>query len=160
MTVLDETMARFRTDPANSRIAPAVTATLANGHSRISAGKFNFDCDLPPAVGGTNQAPSPTAYLLGALAGCAVSFIANTLAPQFGVEIDHVTATARCESDLAGLLGMDGTDPQLGGIGVEISIVSETATADRMAALRQAWLDRCPVLLSLVRPNAIDVRFA
>ena len=46
-------------------------ATLANGRARLSAGPFNWDADLPAALGGENLAPSPTAYLLGALAGCA-----------------------------------------------------------------------------------------
>ena len=67
-----------------------MTATLANGQARLSAGAFNWDADLPAVLGGENLAPSPTAYLLGALAGCAVAFLRDTLAPQFGVEIDDV----------------------------------------------------------------------
>jgi uncharacterized OsmC-like protein len=155
---IHETMERFRSDRSGGKIAPAVSATLANGHTRISAGNFNFECDLPPSIGGGNQAPSPTAYLLGALAGCAVSFIANTLAPQFGVELDNVTAVARCESDLAGLLGMDDADPSLRGLGVEITIES-SSPAEQVAALKRAWVERCPVYLSLVRANDVDVRF-
>ena len=91
MTAIDAEAA-FREDPAKARSAPTVTATLANGRARLSAGSFNWDADLPPILGGENLAPSPTAYLLGALAGCAVAFLRDTLAPQFGVEIDDVTA--------------------------------------------------------------------
>ena len=82
-----------------------MTATLVNGHARLSAGPFNWDADLPPAIGGGNLAPSPTAYLLGALAGCGVAFLRDTLAPQFDVELDDVTAVASASSDARGLLG-------------------------------------------------------
>lgn len=159
MTVLDDTIARFRTDPNAGRIAPAATATLAEGRTRISAGNFAFDCDLPPAIGGGNQAPSPTAYLLGSLAGCAVSFIANTLAPRFDVVITEISATARCTSDLAGLLGLPDADPALDGLAIEIRI-SSPSPADRQEALRNAWQERCPVLLSLLRTNEVEVSFS
>ena len=84
-TALAETETRFRSDPSAARSTPTVTATLANGRARLSAGPFNWDADLPAALGGENLAPSPTAYLLGALAGCGVAFIHDTLAPQFDV---------------------------------------------------------------------------
>lgn len=153
-----DTVARFTADPSAGRISPAVTATLANGRARLSAGPFNWDSDLPPAVGGHNEAPSPTAYLLGALAGCAVAFLAGTLAPQFGVEIDDATATARCSSDLAGLLGVDGADPALQGISIEVG-VSSSSPPERVAAMQEAWRQRCPVYLALRDPNPVDVTF-
>src|SRR5258705_1521517 len=104
-TTIAETEARFRADPSAAKSSPAVTATLANGRARLSSGPFNWDSDLPAALGGENQAPSPTAYLLGALAGCAVAFLHDTLAPQFGVRIDGVKAVAKAASDARGLLG-------------------------------------------------------
>lgn len=87
-----------------------------------------------------------------------MSFISNTLAPQLHVELTDVAATATCGSSLAGLLGVDGADPALSGLSIEIAITSPSP-ADRVAALRQAWLDRCPVYLSPVRPIDVDVRF-
>jgi uncharacterized OsmC-like protein len=65
-------------------------------------------CDLPPALGGENKAASPTALLLGALAGCAVVFIRDVLGPQQGVRIDAVEAQAQCRADFRGLLAMPG----------------------------------------------------
>lgn len=67
------------------------------------------------------RVPSPTAYLLGALAGCAVAFSRDTLAPQFDVELTNVSATGSCSADLGGLLGIDGTRPNLADLRVEIS---------------------------------------
>ena len=114
-TTIAETEARFRADPATARSTPTVTATLDNGRARLSAGPFNWDADLPAALGGENLAPSPTAYLLGALAGCAVAFLRDTLAPQFEVEIDDVTAIAsRQRPTPAACSAIDGVAPDLG----------------------------------------------
>ncbi len=123
-TILAETESRFRSDPSTAKSTPTVTATLVNGRARLSAGPFNWDADLPVALGGENLAPSPTAYLLGALAGCAVALLHDTLAPAFDVQIDDVTAVARASSDARGLLGLDGVAPDLGDLALEIKVSS------------------------------------
>ena len=150
-TMLAETEARFRADPSAARSTPTVTATLANGRARLSAGAFNWDADLPAALGGENHAPSPTAYLLGALAGCAVAFLHDTLAPQFEVAIDDVTAVARCASDARGLLGIDGVAPDLGDLSLEIRLTSSSPDA-AIDAMLAAWRERCPIFLALQKP--------
>lgn len=157
-TRIDETLARLRADPSAGRTAPIVTAELVNGHARLSSGAFNWDADLGPAVGGENLAPSPTAYLLGALAACAVVFLRDTLAPQFGVTIDGISATARCTSDLGGLLGMDGTSPVLDGIELEV-VVRSQEPPERLDVVFAAWRARCPIYLALLRPNQVQVGF-
>lgn len=157
-TTLQATTEKFTADPAAGRITPKVTATLADGQAHLSAGPFSWDCDLPLAIGGTNRSPSPTAFILGALAACAVAFIQDTLAPQFDVEISDISATAGCTADLAGLLGLPGTEPRLQDLDIAISITSPSPT-DRLAAMQQAWLDRCPVFLALRDANQVTARF-
>ena len=149
---------RFTTDPAAGRTAPQVTARLDSGRAELAGGPFTWGCDLPPGLGGTNEFPSPTAYLLGALAGCAVAFIHDTLAPQFDVELTDVSATASCSADLGGLLGIDGTRPHLADLRVDI-LISTTTSRDRVDALQQAWLDRCPIYLALRDANEVDASF-
>ena len=153
-TKIDETAALFRADPAKARTRPSVTATLVNGRARLSAGPFNWDADLPGLLGGENLAPSPTAYLLGALAGCAVAFLRDTLAPQFEVEIDDITAVASAASDLRGLLAIDDAAPDLADLALDIRVVSGSP-ADRTAAMLEAWKQRCPIYLALLRPGTI-----
>jgi uncharacterized OsmC-like protein len=155
-TMLAETEARFRADPSTARSTPTVTATLANGRARLSAGAFNWDADLPAALGGENLAPSPTAYLLGALAGCAVAFLHDTLAPQFEVVIDDVTAVARCASDARGLLGLDGVAPDLGDLSLEIRLTSSSPEA-AVEGMLAAWRERCPIYLALQKPLAVKL---
>ena len=156
---INETAAKFRADPAKGATTPSVTATLLNGHARLSSGPFNWDADLGPAIGGENLAPSPTAYLLGALAGCGVVFLRDTLAPQFGVTLDDVQATARCRSDIAGLLGIEGASPALDDIELSIT-VSSPDPADRLEAMFAAWRERCPIYLALLNRNPVGVDFA
>jgi uncharacterized OsmC-like protein len=154
--VLAETEARFRADPSKARSTPSVTASLVNGHARLSAGPFNWDADLPPALGGQNLAPSPTAYLLGALAGCAVAFLNDTLAPQFEVEIADVTAVARCATDARGLLAVDDVAPDLADLVLEIK-VSSPSPKDRVDAMLAAWRERCPIYLALIKPQSVTL---
>jgi uncharacterized OsmC-like protein len=147
---------RFRTDPDAARGTPTVTATLTEGRAHLAAGPFSWDADLPTVIGGTNQAPSPTAYLLGALAGCGVAFLNDTLAPQFGVRIDAITATARCSTDLRGLLGFDGVSPELGDI--ELTIEIDTPDPEsKTGPMFDAWRARCPIYLALLKPNSVSL---
>jgi uncharacterized OsmC-like protein len=155
---IEATRTAFAADRDKARTSPAVTATLTNGFARLSAGPFNWDSDLPAPLGGGNQAPSPTAYFLGALAGCAAAFVNDTLAPELGVEIDGITATASCQADLAGLVGVPGADPRLRGMALRIEI-SSPSPADRVAALEQAWQERCPVYLAIVEPVPVELSF-
>ncbi len=65
-------------EPDKALGAPVVTARAEESQAVIQAGAFTWRADLPPALGGRNEAPTPTALLLGALAGCAVVFVRDT----------------------------------------------------------------------------------
>lgn len=155
-SIVADATSRFTSDPAAARGKPSVTATLVEGRARLSAGSFTWDADLPTVIGGTNAAPSPTAYLLGALAGCGVAFLHDTLAPQFGVTIDAITATARCATDLRGLLGMDDSSPEL--MDLELDIEITTPDPEHLTRpMLEAWRARCPIYLALLRPQAVGL---
>jgi uncharacterized OsmC-like protein len=156
--VITETELRFNADASAAQQSPEVRATLTNGLARLSGGPFNWDADLSAPLGGGNLAPSPTLYLLGALAGCAVAFLHDTLAPQLGVAIDDVTAVARCRTDARGLLGMQGAEPDLADLELTVTIVS-AASDEELARLQEAWLQRCPILLALAKPVDVATTF-
>lgn len=156
-SVLLETGARFRADPTAGRTTPAVTATLADGRANLSAGPYNWEADLPLSIGGTNVAPSPTAYLLGALAACGIVFISDTLAPEFDVTINGITAVARCRADLAGLVGIEGAAPDLTDLEIEITVNTPDPDS-KTGPMFDAWQRRCPIFLALRNPNAVALR--
>ena len=155
--IIHATEELYRANPDGARTTPAVRGRLVEGRAELSAGAYTWHSDLPPALGGTGSAPSPTQYLLGALAGCAVAFIHDTLAPQLGIAVDDLNVVARCRADARGLLGMDGAIPDLEAIEIEISIAT-SASAERLAALEVVWRERCPIYLAVVKANEASVR--
>jgi len=155
--IIHATEELYRANPEGGRATPAVRGRLVEGKAELSAGAYTWHSDLPPALGGTGSAPTPTQYLLGALAGCAVAFIHDTLAPQLSIAVEDLTAVARCRADARGLLGMDGAMPDLQDIEIEISIAT-SASAERLAALEEVWRERCPIYLAVVKANQASVR--
>lgn len=155
---IQATVDTLSSDPASGATRPSVTATLINGHARLSSGPFNWESDLGPAVGGENLAPSPTAYLLGALAGCGVVFLRDTLAPLFDVTLENVHATASCQSDVAGLLGIEGRNPALQSVELSLSVQSPDPP-DRIDQMLTAWKQRCPIYLALLTATPVALDF-
>ena len=149
-----QTVRLFEEQPEKARSKPTVKAHTDGSQAVMEAGPFSWNSDLPEPVGGTNQAPSPTALLLSALAGCAVVFIRDTLAPQLGVRVEAVEATAQCEADARGLLGMAGAEPDLQNIRLDVRVQSPDGEGD-VQRLYDAWRERCPIYLALTK--AMDV---
>jgi len=152
--VIEESIRLWTSQPEKARVGPVVKARTDGAQAVLEAGPFSWRADLPPVLGGENQAASPTAMLLGALAGCAAVFIRDTLAPQLGVRVDAVQAEVRCRADLRGLLGMPGAVPDLESLELDIQIQSPDSD-ERLQALYRAWLERCPVYLALTRPLSV-----
>jgi uncharacterized OsmC-like protein len=149
-----QTVRLFEEQPEKARSKPTVKAHADGSQAVMEAGPFSWNSDLPEPIGGTNQAPSPTALLLSALAGCAVVFIRDTLAPALGVRVEAVEATAQCEADARGLLGMAGTEPDLQNIRLDVLVQSPDGEDD-VQRLYEAWRERCPIYLALTK--AMDV---
>ena len=143
---IEETVRLWQAEPDKAKGKPTVIARAEGGKAVMEHGSFSWHTDMPVPLGGTNEAPSPTALLLSALAGCAVVFIRDTLA----VTVDAIEATAHCETDARGLLGMDSVAPDVGNVSLSIAIQSPE---DENAVRRvyQAWQERCPVYLALTK---------
>jgi uncharacterized OsmC-like protein len=156
---IEATTQAWTKEPEKALGAPVVTARAEGSQAVIEAGPFSWRADLPPALGGGNEAPSPTALLLSALAGCAVVFVRDTLAPQLGVRVDSVEATVRCETDARGLLGIGDAAPDLRGVRVEVTVESPDG-ADAVARIADVWEQRCPIYLALVRPTDVEINFS
>lgn len=156
---IERTIKTWTGEPVRAAGRPTVKARTLCSKAVIESGSFTWSADLPAALGGTNSAPSPTVLLLSALAGCAVTFIRDTLGPQLGVRIYSVNATASCESDSRGLLGMDGVEPDLRNVTLDLRIESPDgeAAVDRVLDI---WKERCPVYLALLKPVQVTVSAA
>ena len=51
---------------------------------------------------------------------------------------------------------MDGAIPDLTDIELEISVAS-SASVEQLQALERVWLQRCPIYLSIVKANGVNV---
>jgi len=151
---ISQTVRLFEEQPEKAKTKPTVEAHADGSQAVMGSGPFSWNSDLPEPIGGTNRAPSPTALLLSALAGCAVVFIRDTLAPALGVRVEAVEATAQCEADARGLLGMDGAEPDLRNIRLDVRLQSPDGESE-VQRLYEAWRERCPIYLALTK--AMDV---
>jgi uncharacterized OsmC-like protein len=157
--VIEQSVQLWTKEPEKAKASPVVKARSEGAQAVLEAGSFSWQTDLPPTLGGENKAASPTALLLGALAGCAVVFIRDTLAPQLGVRVDSVQAEVRCKADFRGLLAMPGAAPDIHDLEVNIEIRSPDSE-EKVQGLYQAWLQRCPVYLALTKPLKIKTALA
>jgi uncharacterized OsmC-like protein len=151
-----QTVSLFEEQPEKAKSKPTVEARTDGGKAAMEAGPFSLAADLPEPLGGTNRAPSPTALLLSALAGCAAVFIRDTLAPQLGVRVEAVEATARCEADARGLLGMAGAEPDLKNIRLDVRVQSPDGESE-VQKVYEAWRERCPIYLALTKATEVSL---
>ena len=157
--VIEQSFQLWTKEPEKAKANPLVKARSEGAQAVLEAGPFSWQTDLPPTLGGENKAPSPTALLLGALSGCAVVFIRDTLAPQLGVRVDSVQAEVRCKADFRGLLAMPGAVPDIQDLEVSIQIKSSDSE-EKVQNLYEAWLERCPVYLALTKPLSVKTTLA
>jgi uncharacterized OsmC-like protein len=154
--VIQHTSRLWRANPEQAQDRQTVTAVLEGPAASFASGGFDWRADLPSALGGGDSAPSPTALLLSALAGCTVLVLRNLLAPQLGVTLRSVKATASCESDDRGLLGIGETAADLRNLVLKVEIDSPSPQ-EKIDALLAVWRQRCPVYLALTQPQEVEL---
>ena len=154
--VIERTARAWSNEPRSAQGKSQITARSQACQSAMQSGTFAWKADLPEGSSEWNQAPSPTTLLLSALAGGAVVFIKDTLAPQMGLRVYSVEATASCETDSRGLLGIDGVEPDLRHINVDLRIES-TDGEEAVQRLLEVWEQRGPVYLALIKPAKVKV---
>jgi len=76
---IEETIRLWQAQPNKAKGKPMVIARSEGNKAVMEHGSFSWGTDMPLPLGGTNEAPSPTALLLSALAGCAVVFTVTRL---------------------------------------------------------------------------------
>jgi uncharacterized OsmC-like protein len=109
--------------------------------------------DMPSGVGGGASAPTPAWFVRAAWASCAATAIAMRAA-ELGIELNRLEVTAESETDMRGLLGVDGVKAGPQTARMRVAIAADGADEQQLRELVE-WADRhspvCDALTSAVR---------
>ena len=112
--------------------------------SQVKTRHFSFVVDEPQELGGTDEAPNPVEYLLGAYAGC-LQIVANLVAKEQGIDPGNLRINVSGDLDPARFLsGSTGARAGFQSVKVDISSSKPLSEKDK-ARLLTAITDRCPI---------------
>ena len=125
--------------------------------TRIRAGEFEFLIDEPESFGGQDKAPSPVAYLLGAVCGCVVA-IGTQASREMGITIRNLNTRVDGTIDSSAFFGIS-FDQRSGFSEIIITLeVDSDADPKRLSLWKQAVLERCPVIDNLINETRVIIR--
>jgi len=129
------------------------------GQDHHRATTFTYDADHPPVLTGGDHGPTPTEFLLHALAACLTAGLVN-IASARGITLREVRSTVTGDIDLLGILGLSDGSVRNGFQGIRASFtVAGDASADQLRALVEQSRRRSAVYDVLTNgvPVVIDV---
>lgn len=95
--------------------------------------------DMPTPVGGGGSAPTPGWLIRAALASCAATTIAMRAA-ELDIALTRLEVTAESETDMRGLLDVDGVEPGPVGARLRVVLAADDADEQRLEELVE-WAD-------------------
>lgn len=140
----------FEKSPESAILRPKVSASMQDGKVVLKSGKFTWEEDLPPVLGGTDEAPGPVHHLLGALAGCGTALMMNTIAPMTGTHVDSVDVDVQCELDVNGIYGVADCSAEIKNVSFVMRIHSND-DPEKIKKMFELWKQRAPVFLCFER---------
>jgi uncharacterized OsmC-like protein len=107
------------------------------GEERSHERTFQFDADHPAILVGRDHGPTPTEFVLHALAACLTAGLANIAAAR-GIQLTEVRSTVVGDIDLNGILGLDAAVRN----GYENIAIRFTVRGDAPAEVLRAIVDQ------------------
>lgn len=147
----------------NSRDSGAVITVVGTSQgtteTTVRAGEFQFIIDEPESFGGQNKAPSPVAYLLGAIAGCVVA-IGNQAARELGIKLTRLDAEVEGRINSDAFFGRSFDErPGFSEIVIRLEVDCDAdPDPDQFSHWKKQVLERCPVIDNLVAATRVVVQ--
>ncbi len=110
--------------------------------------------DIPKAIGGTGEGPTPTELLLASLAGC-LGIVAAIHKDRFGVNIESMEIEVSGLIDIRGFMGED-VKPGFTEVSAVIKIKSD-ASEEAVRKLIEFVRKHCPIDDTLESPTPVKV---
>lgn len=154
---ISQTITKLKNNPREAHASFGINSKLKNGFlSENKAREFKFLVDEPKELGGSNKAPSPVEYVLGALAACQ-EIVIKVHASQLGIELKSVKVVTEGDLDLKGLFNIS-DDSRAGFNYVRYHTVIETQETDKekLRKLKEISKKRCPVLDIIQNPVNVE----
>ena len=144
-------------NPDKCAVKVKADSRLVDGFmSRVKARDFDIVVDQNKGMGGTDQGPRPSEYVLAALAAChEVTY--RLYADALGIPLEEVSVSVTGHSDARGFFGMDNS-VRAGFSHITGEIKVQTAASDlELERLREAVNQHCPVLDDLRNPVSVEL---
>lgn len=144
-------------NPDKCAVKVKADSRLVDGFmSRVKAREFDIVVDQNKGMGGTDQGPRPSEYVLAALAAChEVTY--RLYADALGIHLDEVSVSVTGHSDARGFFGMDDSI-RAGFSHITGEIKVQTSANDQeLERLREAVNQHCPVLDDLRNPVSVEL---
>ena len=153
---------RYRADPKSSRI----TLTAKGGESgapiacSVDIGRAIYEAQAHAGVGGAGTGACSGDLLLGALAACA-QVTCQMVATAMGIPTKSIAVTVDGDLDLSGTLAISKEVPVgFESIRLRFDVDAPDATPDQLRALAEKTEQYCVVMQTLMKPPAIETRWA
>lgn len=141
--------ARYTDSAATARLGESLRAEVEGpSGERVVA-------DMPPAVGGRGEHPSPGWLFRAAVASCVASTIGMEAARE-GLDLGDVEVVVDSESDDRGLLGIDESVPA-GPMSMRIRVRLSGEASERAVEVAERGAARCPVCDATKRAVEVSV---
>lgn len=147
----------LKQNPDKCRVTVRADSKLVEGFmSRVKARDFEIVVDQNKGMGGSDQGPRPSEYVLAALAAChEVTY--RLYADALSIALESVSVSVTGHSDARGFFGLDDSiRAGFSHVTGEIRVRSSASDED-LERLRNAVNQHCPVLDDLTRPVAVEL---
>ncbi|WP_396277749.1 OsmC family protein [Glutamicibacter creatinolyticus] len=116
---------------------------------------FEYDIDEPSVVGGTDTAPTPMEYVIGALNGC-VSVVVEQVAKELGFPFSRLETYSIATQDTRGFAGTADVSPYFHSCRLEIHVETQITDAAVHIELLSRVNQRCPAI-NLIEAAIVDL---
>ncbi len=155
--IWDEKRSVLAAHPEKGAVTVQADSQLVEGFlSRVKARDFELLVDQHRGMGGSDQGPRPSEYVLAALAAChEVTY--RLYADALEIPLEGVSVSLTGHSDARGFFGLDDS-VRAGFSHISGTIKAVTPASDEeLERLRQAVNQHCPVLDDMRRPVEVEL---